>query len=331
MTLRNPSLSKDDENAPAPFITLVVLFGVISLGGLVGLMSPASGETFSRSIDITLLLMIFSLFFELRLGSLYSAFQNIRFLALAWSANFLIVPIIGFGIASLFFSSQPLIFAGLMIYFLAPCTDWFLGFTRLAKGDTELGAALIPINIMTQLLLFPLWLWLLSNGIGFIDISAMPGMLLHWFIFPLVAAQSIRFATERLLPEAQCSTVLSAVGRLIPLVLAGLIFLILATHIREIVVLLDLAPVLAAAVCTFFLATIATGEVLSRLARLDYPQQALLSITMAARNAPLMIALTATAMPNQPLVLAIIVFGMLVEMPLLTTLNQFLLKRRPDW
>ena len=33
-----------------------------------------------------------------------------------------------------------LIFAGLMIYFLAPCTDWFLGFTRLARGDTTLGA-----------------------------------------------------------------------------------------------------------------------------------------------------------------------------------------------
>ena len=300
------------------------------LGGLAGLLSPLAGENLSRGIDATLMVMVFLLFFESRLGSVFSAFQNIRFMALAWSANFLIIPAIGFGIASLFFSGQPLLFAGLMIYFLAPCTDWFLGFTLLAKGDTELGATLIPINIITQLLLFPFWLWLLANGSGFADFSLLPRMLLQWFIVPLLAAQAIRFAVEQLLPEDRCAPIVSVVRRCVPFVLAALIFQIFATHIREINQQLDSAILVATAVCVFFITTVAAGEALSRLGRLEYPQRALLTMTMAARNAPLMIALTAIAIPNQPLVLAVIVTGMLVEIPLLTALNQLLLKFKPE-
>lgn len=330
MTLHDPPLAKGHEDTPAPFSTSALLVGAITLGGLIGLMAPASGETSSWGIDTTLLVMIFLLFFEVRFGSLFRAVQNIRFLALAWSANFLIVPVIGFGIASLFFSDQPTLFIGLMIYFLAPCTDWFLGFTRLAKGDTGLGAALIPVNIITQLVLFPFWLWLLANKTGLIDLSAMPDMLLQWFILPFFAVQLIRFAMERLLPEDQHAPIASAVSGCIPFVLAALVFQIFATHVGEIAVQLGLAASVAVAVFFFFITTCAVGEVLSRLSRLEYPQRALLSMTMAARNGPLMVSLSAIAIPNQPLLLAVIVVGMLVEIPLLTALNQFLLKLRPE-
>ena len=69
-------------------------------------------------------------------------------------------------------------------------------------------------------------------------------------------------------------------------------------------------------------------DVLVRVFRLPYPQQALLAMTTAARNAPLMLAVTAVAIPDQPLTLATIVIGMLVEFPHLTALKQVLLARR---
>ena len=330
MTVQDSAISPENEDMPAPFGASVFLFGAISLGGLVGLMSPAIGTTLSQGIGTTLLLMIFLLFFELRLGSLFTAFQNIRFIALAWSANFLIIPIIGFCIASLFFSNQSMLFAGLMLYFLAPCTDWFLGFTRLAKGDAELGAALIPVNIVTQLLLFPVWLWLFANGTGLADLSSMSAILLQWFLAPMIAAQAMRFAVERLLPTQHCAAILCTMSRCLPFVLAALVFQIFATRIGDIAGHLDVAALVAAAVIFFFVATFALGEVFSRLGRFEYPQRALLSMTMAARNGPLMLALSAIAIPNQPLVLAVIVAAMLVEIPLLAALNQILLKIRPE-
>lgn len=323
-------LSQDTEDIPAVLNASVILFGAISLGALVGLMSPAYSASFSQGINATLLLMILLLFFELRLGSVLSAFQNTRFLALAWSTNFLIIPLIGFSIANLFFSNQPILFTGLMIYFLAPCTDWFLGFTRLAKGDTELGATLVPINIVTQLLLFPVWLWLFANGTGLADLSSMPTLLLQWFVVPMIAAQTLRYAAERLLPTQRCAALLTAVSRCLPFVLAALIFQIFASHIGDIAAHLEVAVWVALSVCVFFIVTFVLGEGVSRLGRLGYPKRALLAMTISARNGPLMLALTAIAIPNQPLVLAVIVAAMLVEIPLLTGLNQILLKLRPE-
>ncbi|MEM6357949.1 MAG: arsenic resistance protein, partial [Pseudomonadota bacterium] len=51
------------------------------------------------------------------------------------------------------------------------------------------------------------------------------------------------------------------------------------------------------------------------------------TITTAARNAPLMLAVTAIAIPDQPLIYATLVIGMLVEFPHLIGLKQMLLAK----
>ena len=324
------SRDADIADTPAPFSAAALFLAVIALGAIAGLLAPAYSSTFSEGADATLLLLIFLLMFELRLGAVFKAFGNTKVLGLAWAANFLLVPVIGFGIASLIFSGQPLLFVGLMIYFLAPCTDWFLGFTRLAKGDTEVGAALIPINMVTQILLFPLWLWLFAQSTGLVEFEAMPNMLLQWFILPLACAQALRFACSRFLPQAWNDRVLSLAASVIPFVLAALIFQLFATHIGVIALSWSVIALVILAVCMFFGATFATGEILSRVGGLSHKQRVLLSMTMAARNAPLMLALTAIAIPDQPLVLAVIVAGMLIEIPLLTALKQVLVLRNPE-
>ena len=50
-------------------------------------------------------------------------------------------------------------------------------------------------------------------------------------------------------------------------------------------------------------------------------------MTTAARNAPLMLAVTAVVIPDQPIIYAALVIGMLVEFPHLTALKQALLAR----
>lgn len=327
MSGQDHAAPRDSNNNPQPFGTSALFIGAIALGAVLGLSVPNADETFSQGIDATLLALIFLLFFELRLGATVKAFGNIRFLAIAWCANFLIIPVIGFGIASLFLSGDPLLFAGLMLYFLAPCTDWFLGFTRMANGDTELGAALIPINIITQLLLFPVWLWLFTKNTGLVDFTTMPDLLIQWFVLPLLAAQTLRFVFEKVVPSEAVDLIFRRTSQCVPFVLAALIVQIFAAHSGVLAIDFKVFTLLAVAVCLFFIATFLAGTGLSRLFRLDYPRRALLSMTMAARNAPLMLVLTAVAVPDQPLVLAAIVCGMLVEIPLLTALKQMLLNR----
>ncbi len=309
-----------------PGFGVTVLFLVaIAVGAVIGLSNPVLGEALSQGIDATLLIMVGLLFFEVRLGAVARALTNLRFIGLAWVANFVLVPLIGFGIASLFLSGQPLLYTGLLIYFLAPCTDWFLGFTRMARGDTALGAALLPINMLTQLLLLPVWLWLFARHTGVVDFGSIPEVMLQWFLIPFVVAQAARWMMERGLPQTVFDQICGSVSVLIPLVTAALILQIFAAHTPVIAAHWDVFGLVLLAIFVFFLATYAMAEGLARVFGLAYPEQALLSMTTAARNAPLMLAVTAIAIPDQPLIYAALVIGMLVEFPHLTGLKQVLL------
>ncbi|MEM9105234.1 MAG: arsenic resistance protein [Pseudomonadota bacterium] len=313
---------------PVSGLGVTVLFLVaIAIGSILGLSSPALGSAMSQGIDPTLLAMVTLLFFEVRLRAVAAGLANVRFMALAWGANFLVIPLIGYAIASLFLSGQPLLYTGLLIYFLAPCTDWFLGFTRMARGDTALGAALLPINMLTQLMLYPLWIWLFFRHTGVVNFETIPEVLLQWFLVPFVLAQVARWLLVRLLRATDYERITAWVGILIPFVTALLILQIFAANVTTIAGDLDALGPIFAAILAFFILTYGMAEALTRLFGLRHSERALLAMTTAARNAPLMLAVTAAAIPDQPIIYAALVIGMLVEFPHLTALKQVLLTR----
>jgi ACR3 family arsenite transporter len=315
-------------SATAPWLLSVLFLAAIGAGSLLGTVSPATGERLSDGVDATLFTLLCLLFVEVRLGDVARLRSSPRFLLVAWGANFLLIPVVGFAVAALFLSGEPLLFTGLMIYLVAPCTDWFLGFTRLAGGNTTLGAVLLPINLISQVLLFPVFLFLFARVSGDINPGALAESLWMWFLLPAALALATRVLLGRTLPAAVSARLLRGVGAAIPLVLAALIVQIFAAHIGAILGHIDAFAIVVAALVVFFALTYVLGNLLSTLFGFDYPEHALLAMTTAARNAPLMLALTMVALPGQPLVYAAIVIGMLVEFPHLTVIRALLLRRR---
>lgn len=82
------------------------------------------------------------------------------------------------------------------------------------------------------------------------------------------------------------------------------------------------------AVFFFLVLTFRLGEGLSRVFGLRYPRPRLVNMTVAVRNAPLMLAITMIALPDQPLIYAALVIGMLVEFPRLPASRRVLLLRQ---
>ena len=66
---------------------------------------------------------------------------------------------------------------------------------------------------------------------------------------------------------------------------------------------------------------------LARWFRLNHSQHVLLAMTTAARNAPLILGLTMIAIPDQPLIHAALIIGLLVEFPHLIALAQLFLRK----
>lgn len=340
----------------SPFGQLpLLMLAAIATGAAIGHWAPGTGQWLGDHVDPTLLTLVGLLFFGVRFDELRHVPRNLPFLALALGVNFLLVPAIGHGVARLFMADHPLMMVGLTIYFMSPCTDWFLGFTRFSGGNVALGTTLIPLNMLTQLLLYPVFLQLFATGAAAPAGPAMshglePGLiaetLQQWFLLLLLLAIGLHLLLRVLLRRTSISatgfpgpvrtgwfrlpafdTVLALADRATLWVLALLVMQIFAGNIETILGHASVFAKLLGAVFVFFVLTALLGEGVSRLAHLKHPEHALLTMTIAARNAPLMLAVTLTALPGQPLIYAALIIGMLLEFPHLTILQRLLVRQ----
>jgi len=311
----------------AGITTSILLPLAILLGLIFGHFLPTSSKELSYLVDPVVLCLLALLFFEVRFAPLRDASRHLKFLSLAWVSNFILIPVLGWGIASLFFGDQPALFAGLLLYLLFPCTDWFLAFTRIAKGDTALGSVLIPINLTSQLLLFPVYLYLFIGLQSTFDLVEMWRILVQWFLLPFLVAVGLRLLLSKSLPSTRFEPIQRLVGSLVPWVLSALVFCIFSSHAIKLTAHPTALPLILLAVFLFFLLTWLLSEFLAWRFRLSRAQHVLLAMTTAARNSPLILGLATIALPGQPLVYAALIIGMLVEFPHLTILSRLLLRK----
>ncbi|GGC75391.1 hypothetical protein IEU95_01080 [Hoyosella rhizosphaerae] len=306
-----------------------ILLAAIGIGLIIGAFTPGFGSVIEGRLDITIFLLIVLLFLPINVESALSAVRNIRFTAIAWVANFLVVAPLGVAIAWLTLNGHPLAMAGLMIYFIAPCTDWFLAFTRLAGGDAALAATLIPINIVTQIALFPVVAYFSTSNTTAFDGSSLVEMLLWWFAVPILVATAIRRGVRLTLGAAQTARVVSVAESVVPFVLGVMIVQIFAGNLDSVVAERALLPLAAVAIVAFFALSFGLSQLAWKAFSLNHAERAALTMTTSARNAPLMLALTVAAIPDQPLVYSIIILGMLLEFPHLTAVSHYLRKCAP--
>ncbi len=305
--------------------TAIFLISII-FGSLLGIFSKESGLLLGSYLDHIILALVFFIFLEVPFENILKGIKNIKFISVAWATNFILIPIIGFVIASLFLQEAPLFLIGLFIYFMAPCTDWFLAFTKIAKGDTGLGSVLLPINMITQLLLYPVYLFIFVGSTLETNISTISNTLLNWFLLPFATATILRLVLRKLTKENTKEKIANATTFITEGILAILIISIFATNIAKILNHLEMLTLVLAAVFTFFVIIYIITEKISRHLHFSHPMHVLYTMTTSARNSPLMLGITIAAFPQQPLIYAALIIGMLVEFPYLAIVSAVLQK-----
>jgi ACR3 family arsenite efflux pump ArsB len=297
------------------------------VGSLLGALWPTVADRVGAASDPLIMLLVAALFFTLRLDGLSGLRRAPCTVLLAVGINFLAIPLIAYPLTLLL--PNDALRLGVLIYCLAPCTDWFLGFTRLAGGDTAIGAALIPVQMALQLLLYPLWLALFAGEQADATIAVAGPMLLTWFAAPAAIGLGLRLALRLASTAPRRSRVVRAVDRAVPAIIAAVIVAIFAGNVGTILADSTAFAWVLLVVFVFFAATYALGEGVARLFGLQHAERGVLTMTISARNAPLMLAVTTIALPDQPVVYAAIILGMLLEFPHLAVITQVLRHRRP--
>lgn len=77
---------------------------------------------------------------------------------------------------------------GLMMLMVTPCTDWYLVFTSIAKGNVALGASILPLNLLLQVVLLPVYLMIFYGGSVSIGGSSVILSIIIVLLVPLLAS-----------------------------------------------------------------------------------------------------------------------------------------------
>ena len=298
----------------------IIIFTAIIMGLIFSNMQTIAQNT-GNLINIFLCLMLFGLFLEVPLNKLKDSFKNTKFTATSLIVNFIWTPLFGYFLGSLFLKGNVDVMIGFFMLILTPCTDWYLVFTKLAKGDLTLSLSILPINLVLQIILLPIYLVIFFSSANTMDYAQLAHSLLIVIVIPFIAAQIVKFILNRDLKE-KATDVFS---NLQIWFLALAVFCIFASQGELLFTNLDSVITIFVPLIIFFIANTIIDLLLCEKINFTYEEYASLTMTTLARNSPLALAIAINSFPGHELISIALVIGPLIELPVLYVVSRFCL------
>ncbi|TFU26773.1 arsenic resistance protein [Thermus tengchongensis] len=279
--------------------------GAALLGAALGLGAPALAPWGEVLLWPVLAALLFATFLQVPLLALRRAFRDRGFLLAGLVGNFLLVPLLVFGLLPLL-PPDPGLRLGVALVLLVPCTDWFLAFAHLGRGDVARALALTPLNLFLQLLLLPLYLALLGGGVEGLPAASL-GEAALVVLLPLLLALLLQ---ARSLGPALAARTASWPVPLLALV----VFLVALGHAGYLPGLRAHLGGLLALFALYLLLALGLAWVLARLFRLEAKAGRTLAFSLGTRNSFLVLPLALALPEGMALAPLVIVFQALVEL-----------------
>ena len=143
-----------------------------------------------------LLLMLYGLFLTIPLKGLKQAFQKRLFVSTSVIMNFLWTPLLAWGLGAIFLSDHPALWLGFILLLVTPCTDWYLIFTSIAKGNVSLSTSMLPVNLLLQVTLLPGYLFIFAGTMGTFEGAIILEVVLFLTV-PFLVATLTRYLLQK--------------------------------------------------------------------------------------------------------------------------------------
>ncbi|MFD5823668.1 arsenic resistance protein [Nesterenkonia xinjiangensis] len=275
-----------------------------------------------------LLVMLTAVFSQIDLGHVGEVRRARSTVAASLVLNYLFTPALAWGLGAGLLGDQPDLRIGLLLLLVTPCTDWYLVFTAMARGHTGIAVALLPVNLILQVLLLPVYVLLLGGDAAAVEPAALVGAVLIVLVIPLTLGCGLRWGAERSRGRRWREEHLDVWASRLQIPLLCLAVLAMFAWQADTIThsgaeLLLLLPPLA--IWFVLLPLLATGVGLAL--RLPGGQRVTLTMVTVARNSPLALGIAVGAFPDRPLIALALVIGALIELPLLAVLAQIVRQR----
>ncbi|RBI59732.1 arsenic resistance protein [halophilic archaeon] len=296
---------------------------ILAIG--VGLGQPSAGSLLELLINPVLAVLLYVTFLEIPFVRIRRAFRNGRFMLAALGMNFLVVPVVVFGLTR-FLPQKPVILVGTFMVLLTPCIDYVITFTDLAGGDAEQITAATPALMLVQLLLLPVYLWLFMGQQVAEFIEAGP--FIEAFVVIIALPLALAWATELWADRSgRGEEWQDAMGWLPVPMMGATLFVVIASQLPRVQ---DSIGQIAAVV-PVYVAFLVIMPLLGRLAAgflgMDVGESRALVFTSVTRNSLVILPLALALPSGYALAPAVVVTQTLVELTGMVVLTRVV----PGW